>query len=121
MRAVKIILFGLLPLVITVSLSAWERKAEIECNQEEIRCKNEVEQCRELNRNCTRTKDKCQDEAIRCRKRAAMEDESSFIQALSSKSFRKYQLLTEKQKKRVLDYADHNRMQPDDAVAKVSP
>ncbi|HSW87003.1 MAG TPA: hypothetical protein VLG49_05850 [Rhabdochlamydiaceae bacterium] len=49
----------------------------------------------------------------------AKSDESSFASRLSAYSYQQYLRLTPEQKKQAMDFADNNKMSPDDAVARV--
>lgn len=55
-----------------------------------------------------------------CKKEASSKDESSFEGALTPHAKRQYRDLTDVQRKKAMDYADKNKMTPDEAVAKVA-
>jgi hypothetical protein len=49
----------------------------------------------------------------------AKSDESSFTSRLSAYSYQQYLRLTPEQKKQAMDFADNNKMSPDEAVLRV--
>jgi hypothetical protein len=55
----------------------------------------------------------------RCKKEMMKEDEATFSSSLSPFAKKQYQGFTPEQRKKAMDYADSNKMSPDDAVAKV--
>jgi hypothetical protein len=56
----------------------------------------------------------------KCVKESGKADESSFASSLSPYTYGMYKDFTPDQKKRAMDFADHNKMSPDDAVMKVA-
>lgn len=55
-----------------------------------------------------------------CKKDAMKDDGATFAGSLSPYAYKQYKNFSEAQKKKAMDYADNNKMSPDDAVAKVT-
>lgn len=77
-------------------LSAWERTP-----MDEARCKDEGKTLR------------------RCKKENAEDNEYVFGTLLTTQTFKVFNDFSPEEKKQAMDYADHNAMDPNDAVAKV--
>jgi hypothetical protein len=56
----------------------------------------------------------------KCKREMQKNDESTFSAALSPYAKKQYQGFSSDQRRKAMDYADHNNMSPDDAVAKVA-
>lgn len=79
-----------------VELAAWERTP-----MDEARCKEEGKSLRV------------------CKKENAEDNEYNFGTLLTPQSFKYFNNFSPEEKREAMDYADHNAMNPNDAVAKV--
>lgn len=105
------------------ALDAWERTAEQDCTANEKSCRRNADiQCDQGSpEDCDEMKDACEKKRKECQARADKKDEESFQSELNPRTFSKYQGFSSEQKIKAMDYADKNRMSPNDAVDKVSP
>jgi len=55
----------------------------------------------------------------KAKREAQKEDASTFVSSLSPFHYKQFQSFTPEQKKLAMDYADGNKMTPDEAVSKV--
>ncbi len=78
------------------------------------------EQCKKNRDTCSKSKDMCQADYDACMDDAAQQDEDSFLSSATSDSADVYDNFTSMQKKQAMDYADGNKMPPDEAIAKVA-
>jgi hypothetical protein len=105
----------------TTGLSAWERTAMKDCKEDNDVCKKDVDKCKkDGSSNCQKVETKCKDKLEKCKKDADKKDQGSFAASLSAFSKTQFQNFSEDQKKKAMDMADDNEMNPDDAVAKVA-
>jgi hypothetical protein len=104
----------------TNGLSAWERTAMDECKQEMNDCKDDASQCTGDRAMCKRQAEQCKKDYEMCKKEVDQTDAASFANALSIPYYKtQFTQFSDSQRKRAMDYADGNKMKPDDAVAKV--
>jgi hypothetical protein len=93
-------------------ISAWERTAKENCKKDEKSCEKKA---KDKNGDTS----KCEKQMDQCKKEAPKTDEDSFASSLSHHSRSQFRNFTPEQKRKAMDYADKNRMSPEDAVAKV--
>lgn len=105
----------------TSGLSAWERSALEKCKQDMSNCQSDVDRCKKTAKNsndCKKMMEKCNATMDMCKRDADKTDESSFANALSPGNKAQFTGLSADQKKKAMDMADGNKMDPDDALAK---
>lgn len=91
--------------LIASPLVAWQRSAAKQCTKDA--------------KVCAKPKELCKYAKEQCLKDAPSKDEESFSYHLSPYARSLFVQFDEKDKQRALDFADKNRMKPDDAVFKV--
>ncbi len=90
----------------TSGLMAWQRSAMNDCKIDK--------------KSCTADSATCKAQLKECEQKAPDKDEASFVFALSSYANSLFQKFSAEQKKQAMDFADGNKMAPDDAVLKAS-
>jgi len=111
-----LVIVGMLPIR---EIEAWERTALKNCLDQEQACLKNASYCTQDYNTCRQQQQDCKIKGAMCKKDAENQDEFSFSSSLSTYYYQKFQTLTPEQKKMAMDNADHNRMTPDDGVAKV--
>jgi hypothetical protein len=100
-------------------LMAWQRTAKKECTQDYKDCQKDADKCTKSDKSCKRQSDSCKRDKESCMKDVERDDMDEFREELSDLSLSQFEKFTPDQKKKAMDYADNNKMKPDDAVQKV--
>jgi hypothetical protein len=79
-----------------------------------------VDVCKRNKDACTKSADMCQADYDACMDNALKEDEETFLSDVQPESEDLYDDFTSQQRKQAMDYADGNKMSPDEAIAKVA-
>jgi len=103
----------------TNGLSAWQKSAMNDCKKEMDDCKNEASQCTDDRATCKKQAEQCKKDFEDCKKNVDQADAASFSAALTPYYGTQFQQFTADQRKKAMNYADGNKMSPDDAVSKV--
>ncbi|MFI5334450.1 MAG: hypothetical protein ACHQT8_04710 [Chlamydiales bacterium] len=124
-RAMTLALSGLIAgfCLTTGELSAWQRTATEDCKKEMDNCKQDANNCNKeggkKSGKCRKMIGSCKQNHRQCKKDAESSDEASFATNLNKSNRNLFKELTPDQKKNAMDYADKNKMSPNDAMAKV--
>ena len=116
---------NLVLLVVTVGilswslLNAWERSAFKLCNKNEQECLKNARLCSEGYSECKQREQLCIENVKQCLETSLKNDEISFSTLLNTYYFDKFEKFNSDQKQKAMDYADNNKMTPNDAVAEV--
>lgn len=90
----------------TFDVSAWERTAS--------------SNCKKATKNCQKSADQCKKDNDKCQQHVHSKDMSSFESELTPYAKSIFTQFSDDRKTKAMDYADKNKMSPDDAVAKVA-
>ena len=97
-------------------LSAWERSAMKMCKQHHQECMKDAKACTSDPATCKEQKAKCKPALQQCKQDVPSSDANSFAMACSNYYRNKFNKMTMDEKKQIMDFADKNKMAPDDAV-----
>lgn len=90
----------------TEEAAAWERTA--------------LSDCKSAAKNCKKTQDQCKNDNEKCKRNAQARDLASFESVLSPSAKAQFVRFSDAKKVQAMNYADHARMPPDDAVDRVA-
>ena len=115
-----VIFFGatLATCLFTNGLHAWQRTAMEDCKKKDATCMKDADKKTDAAAKA-KAKEECKRNMEMCKKNANASDEDSFSSALSQNSRKQYMTMDSSQRTKAMDYADGNKMSPDDAVMKV--